>query len=67
MVLYVQSIKHTNGKKKQKNTEDRKEKKEEKIKRNKNEADMRSGRRSSPEEKVAVCWYSYDQPYDMSS
>ena len=33
--------------------------------RKKNEANMRSGRRPSPEDKVAVCWY--DQFYDLAS
>ena len=41
--------------------------KEEKRKkrRKKNEANMRSGRRPSPEDKITVCWY--DQSNEMSS
>ena len=35
----------------------------EKKKKKKNEAKMRSGRRPSPEDGAAVCWY--DQPYDI--
>ena len=35
------------------------------IKKKKHDANMRSGRRPSPEDRVAVGWY--DQSYDISS
>ena len=52
-----------NAKREQK--EERKEILKGEKKQRKNEANMRSGRRPSPEGTVAVCWY--DQSYDMSS
>ena len=50
---------------KQNRNEERKEKQNQEHKSNKNEANMRSGRRLSPEDKIAVCWY--DQSDEMSS
>ena len=65
-------ISRTLEKKGEKRTHTEREQKEEgkenmegKMKRKKNEANMRSGRRPSPSDKVAVGWY--DQSHGMST
>ena len=64
MVLYC-IYTRKKKKKKEKREEGTETRKNRQKKRKKNEANIRSGRRPSPEDNVAVCWY--DQSYDVAS
>ena len=59
-------IKRMNREQKKEEEKKKEKKKRKERKENKeNDANMRSGRRSSPEDEVAVCWY--DESCDISS